>query len=93
MRLSFRGGSVVTVPMVSFSSKADAEAFNKERMGFLDAVAKGLALLPAQGRKIEFPISHLLSELGVAQVGLGIETGEIRNSSLVVAKPNIIIAS
>lgn len=79
--------------MVSFSAKADAEAFNKERMGFLDAVAKGLALLPAQGRKVELPISHLLSELGVAQVGLGIETGEIRNSSLVVAKPNIIIAS
>lgn len=93
MRLSFRGGSVVTVPMVSFSSKADAEAFNKERSGFLGAVAQGMAALPAPGRAVELPVQALLGELGIVSIGLGIEQGELRNSSLVVPKPSIILSS
>lgn len=92
LRVAFRGGGVVAVPTLSFSKKEDAEAFNRERMGFLQAVGQGMVQLPNGQQAVQMPLPNLLGELGVAQLAVGIEVGELRNSSLVVAKPKILLA-
>ena len=90
-RITFRGGNVVAVPLASFTKKEDADTFNRERVAMLGQITQGMAMMPNGREAIQVPLVQVLGELGVLQVGVGIEPGELRNSSLVVAKPRIII--